>query len=125
MCSLSFSVQNQDGVFTTEVKRNGGCTAFFGLYSVGCLHYQSAPPPESFLLHPRLSNMQCLHSDLKCNGQHYNETMKRYVQNQRICRSVFKILRGRMSAIESIFMFTCLFQEINIISEVYFNVVKL
>lgn len=124
MCNLTLSVQKQDVVFTAEVKRKVSCTEAFCLSSVRFLHYQSAPPPEAFLLHPRLINMQCLHSDLKCNCQHYNETVDINVQIQRLCRSVFKIFRGPMSAVEPILMFTCLFQAINIISEVYLNVVE-
>lgn len=81
-------------------QKKGLLHSIFCLYSMCCLHYQSALPPEAFVLDPRRSNMQCLYSDLKCNSQHYNETMKRYVQIQRLCRSVFKILRGSMSARE-------------------------
>lgn len=61
-------------------QKKGWLHSIFCLYSMCCLHYQSAPTPEAFLLHPRLLNTRCLHSDLKCNSQHYNETMERYVQ---------------------------------------------
>lgn len=46
--------------------------------------------------------MQCLHSDLERNTQHYNESIKSYIQSQRLCRAVIIVLIGLMTEVDPI-----------------------